>query len=132
MTLTPKPDTGLLSSVQLAWDAFKGVPLRFAVYAHGDSSPVIELTATGITYGAVPSGIFSISPPGGAKVVKVGTPATAVANARTKHARRNGRGRHVAVTGAQAVQSHLSFTLSVARHARRDAARQRQAAALRP
>jgi len=63
VTLTPKPATGLLSSVQLAWDAFKGVPLRFAVYAQGDPSPVLELKATGITYGAVPSGIFSISPP---------------------------------------------------------------------
>jgi len=47
VTLTPKPATGLLSSVQLAWDAFKGVPLRFAVYAQGDPSPVLELKATG-------------------------------------------------------------------------------------
>jgi outer membrane lipoprotein-sorting protein len=112
VTLTPKPATGLLSSVQLAWDALKGVPLRFAVYARGDSSPVIELKATGITYGPVSPGVFSISPPAGAKVVTVATPATAVANTRAGHARRHGRAHQAELTGTQAVQSRLNFTLS--------------------
>jgi outer membrane lipoprotein-sorting protein len=114
VTLTPKPDTGLLSSVQLAWDAFRGVPLRFAVYAHGDSSPVIELKATGITYGPVSSGVFSISPPAGAKVVQVSAPATAGASGvhPERAAKRHGRGHDPAVTGTQSVQRHLSFTLS--------------------
>ncbi len=112
VTLTPKPATGLLSSVQLAWDAFKGVPLRFAVYAQGDSSPVLELKATGITYGAVPSGIFSISPPAGAKVVKVATPTATAAKSHPKHARLHGRGHRAEITGTQAVQTHLSFQLS--------------------
>ena len=61
VTLSPKPATGLLSSVQLAWDALKGVPLRFAVYARGDSSPVIELAATGITYGPVSPGVCDVA-----------------------------------------------------------------------
>ena len=113
VTLTPKPDTGLLHSVQLAWDAFKGVPLRFAVYARGDSSPVIELKATNITYGAVSSSVFSISPPAGAKVVKVATPAGAAAGSgHARHAKHHGRVDRVKVTGVQAVQGHLSFTLS--------------------
>jgi hypothetical protein len=60
----------------------------------------------------VPSGVFTISPPAGAKVVNVATPSTEVANTRAKHLRRHGRGRRTAVTGMQAVQSHLSFTLS--------------------
>jgi outer membrane lipoprotein-sorting protein len=113
VTLTPKPDTGLLHSVQLAWDAFKGVPLRFAVYARGDSTPVIELKATGITYGPVSSDVFSITPPAGAKVVKVSTPAGAAARSvHADHAKHHGRARTAKVTGVQAVQSHLSFTLS--------------------
>jgi outer membrane lipoprotein-sorting protein len=114
VTLTPKPATGLLGSVQLAWDALKGVPLRFAVYARGDSSPVLELKATGITYGSVPSGVFSIDPPAGAKVVKVATPASAAASTPATHASRHerGRGHDAEVTGVQAIQSHLKFPLS--------------------
>jgi outer membrane lipoprotein-sorting protein len=72
--ISPKHSAGLLGDAQLAWDAVRGVPLRFAIYARGDSSPVIELKATDISYGAVPSSDFTISPPGGAKVVKVSAP----------------------------------------------------------
>jgi outer membrane lipoprotein-sorting protein len=112
VTVTPKPAGGLLGSVQLAWDAFKGVPLRFAVYARGDSSPVIELKATGITYGLVSTGVFSISPPAGAKVVKVARPAGTTSE-HGGHHRKGGHGREV--TGVKAVQSHLKFTLAAPR-----------------
>src|SRR5205807_1161297 len=91
VTVSPKPAGGLLGSVQLAWDALKGVPLRFAVYARGDSSPVIELAATGITYGPVSSGVFSISPPAGAKVVSVATPS---GKALTRQGHHEASGRH--------------------------------------
>jgi outer membrane lipoprotein-sorting protein len=113
VTVSPKPATGLLGSVQLAWDALKGVPLRFAVYARGDSSPVIELAATGITYGPVSPGVFSMSPPAGAKVVKVSMPSSGTAGtaaAAKRHAKH--RGHHTEVTGAAAVQSHVAFTLA--------------------
>jgi outer membrane lipoprotein-sorting protein len=60
---------GLLSGARLAWDAARGLPLRLAVFARGDSSPVLSLTATSISYGAVPASTFDISPPPGAKVV---------------------------------------------------------------
>jgi outer membrane lipoprotein-sorting protein len=112
VTVTPKPATGLLGSVQLAWDALEGVPLRFAVYARGDSTPVLELAATGITYGPVSSDVFSISPPAGAKVVKVATLSTG-RGAAGDRGRREGKRDHAAeVTGVKAVQSHLEFTLA--------------------
>ena len=108
VAVSPKSSGGLLGSVQLAWDALKGVPLRFAVYARGDSTPVLELAASGITYGPVASDVFSITPPADAKVVKVAAPSGA--NARLhRHAK---RGPHTRVTGVQAVQKHLSFPLS--------------------
>jgi hypothetical protein len=108
VTVAPKPATGLLGSVRLAWDAVKGVPLRFAVYARGDSSPVIELKATDITYGRVSAGVLAISPPAGAKVVKVATPSGSGA------LREGGehRGKHTEVTGPVAVARQLTFGLS--------------------
>jgi outer membrane lipoprotein-sorting protein len=73
--VSPRHDGGLLGDIQLAWDALKGIPLRFAIYARGDSNPVLELKATDISYGPVPASDFAISPPAGARVVKVSTPA---------------------------------------------------------
>ncbi len=74
--ISPKHDGGLLGNVQMAWDAIRGVPLRFGIYARGDSTPVLELKATDISYGSVPSSDFAISPPSGAKVVRISAPAT--------------------------------------------------------
>ena len=54
MSIGPKHDAGLLGSAELAWDAVRGVPLRVAVYARGNSTPVLELKATNVSYGAVP------------------------------------------------------------------------------
>src|SRR5581483_3751038 len=74
---------------------------------------VLELKATDITYGPVSPGVFSISPPAGAKVVKVPTPSTAGAGG---HERRHGRhgehAEHAGVTGVASVQRHLKFTLA--------------------
>jgi outer membrane lipoprotein-sorting protein len=67
--MTPSHDGGLLGGAELAWDAATGVPLRAAVYAAGDSNPVLELAATDISFGSVDSSIFTINPPAGAKVV---------------------------------------------------------------
>jgi outer membrane lipoprotein-sorting protein len=108
VAVSPKPATGLLGSVQLAWDALKGVPLSFAVYARGDSTPVLQLAATGITYGPISPGVFSISPPAGAKVVKVATP-SAARGAESGHGRRRA---HAKVNGVAAVQRNLQFTLA--------------------
>jgi outer membrane lipoprotein-sorting protein len=70
---SPKRDGGLLGNVALAWDALRGVPLRLAIYARGDSSPVLELKAADISYGAIPASDFAVTPPSGAKVVKLST-----------------------------------------------------------
>jgi outer membrane lipoprotein-sorting protein len=71
--VSPKGNGGLLSSVELAWDAIRGVPLDFALYAKGDPSPVIQLAVSGISYGRVPLSDFRINPPQGSRVVTIPT-----------------------------------------------------------
>src|SRR5262249_22538259 len=83
----PKHDGGLLGAVELGWNAVTGVPLRAAVYAQGSNSPVLELSATDVSFGSVPASDFAISPPSGAKVVRVSQPSeshTAEAKAKTQ------------------------------------------------
>ena len=69
--ISPKDDGGLLGAAELAWDAARGVPLRAAVYAQGESAPVLELAATDISYGAVSATDLRAAAPAGAKVVAV-------------------------------------------------------------
>ena len=84
--VSPRQNGSLLGGVQVAWDALRGVPLRFAVYARGDSTPVLSLSATNISYGKVSGSVFSISPPSGAKVVTVSLPTGKMETATKKHA----------------------------------------------
>jgi outer membrane lipoprotein-sorting protein len=104
--VSPKHDGGLLGSAELAWDAARGVPLKFAIFARGQSSPVIELKATDISYGKVSASDFNVTPPSGAKVVTVNVPAGA-----GKAERKYGRA-HREVTGAAAVAKKVPFTLT--------------------
>ncbi|MFZ0387649.1 MAG: hypothetical protein WAL22_18440 [Solirubrobacteraceae bacterium] len=105
VTVSPKHDGGLLGSAQLAWDATMGVPLQFAIYARGNTTPVLELKATSISYGAVPASDFNISPPAGANVVRLGAGAAATgADAARVHGR--------SVTGARAVSAAVPFKLA--------------------
>jgi outer membrane lipoprotein-sorting protein len=67
--VAPGRPGGLLGAVELAWDAAHGLPLRVAVYARGNSDPVLELVATEISYGPVDASTFAISPPSDAHVV---------------------------------------------------------------
>ncbi len=106
--VSPRHDGGLLGAGELAWDAAKGTPLRFAVYARGNSTPVLELKATDITYGAVAASNFAISPPSGAKVVTVSTPNSDHGSAAKSGARDR---RHHELRGAAAVAKHLPFSL---------------------
>ena len=53
--IAPKDDGGLLGAGELAWDAVKGVPLRAAVYAQDAAEPVLELAATDVSFGRVPT-----------------------------------------------------------------------------
>jgi outer membrane lipoprotein-sorting protein len=99
VVVSPKHDGGLLGSAELAWDAVHGVPLRAAIFAQGSSSPVLELTATQISYGPVPASDVDVSPPAGAKSVDLG----AVGRTRGDH------GRSTSVTGLSNVQTAVDF-----------------------
>ena len=100
LRLAPKHDGGLLGAAEVGWDAVKGVPLRAAIYAQGDSSPVLELTATDITYGAVSRADVEISPPANARVVDLSPPSEPGAN-----------GAGTPVSGAAAVSAAVPFAL---------------------
>jgi outer membrane lipoprotein-sorting protein len=99
VVISPKHDGGLLGSAELAWDAVHGVPLRGAIFAQGSSTPVLELTATQISYGPVPASDVDVSPPAGAKSVDLG----AVGRTRGEH------GRSTSVTGLSNVQAAVDF-----------------------
>ncbi|MFZ0088573.1 MAG: hypothetical protein WAL63_03635 [Solirubrobacteraceae bacterium] len=108
VSISPKHSGGLLGSLRLAWDAANGTPLNVAVYARGNPTPVLALTATDISYGAVPASDFTITPPAGDKVVTISPPAggNAAASAHAKHAK------HADVSGVAAVASKVPFTLA--------------------
>lgn len=72
VTVSPKSSKGLIGSLQLAWDAVHGTPLQFNVYARGDTTPVLGLTASSVSYGPVPTSVFTISPPAGSTRVPLG------------------------------------------------------------
>lgn len=102
LRLTPKHDGGLLGAVEVGWDAVQGVPLRAAIYAQGDSLPVLELAATDITYGRVSDADVNITPPAGAKVVDLSPPSSSS---------KPGDTGAKPVTGAAAVAAAVPFTL---------------------
>jgi len=72
--ISPKHDGGLLGYAELAWDAAHSVPLRIGIYAQGSSRPVLQLAATNVSYGSVPSADVTITPPPGVKTVDLGAP----------------------------------------------------------
>jgi outer membrane lipoprotein-sorting protein len=112
VTVTPPHSGGLLGAAAIAFDAIHGVPLQFSVYATGSSSPVLQLTATDITYGPVDPSSFGVQQPTGAKVVNVSVPSGTTASAKSakgshSHAKRDLK----SVTGAAAVASKVHFSL---------------------
>ncbi len=99
--VAPKHDGGLLGGAEIAWDATHGTPLRAAIYASGESSPVLQLEATDVAFEAVSSSVFEVSPPAGAKVVDLAPQTEA-----------DGEGGEPSSTsGAAAVQKQLDFQL---------------------
>jgi outer membrane lipoprotein-sorting protein len=96
VSASPKHDGGLLGSVELAWDAAQGVPLRVGIYAQGSSTPALELAVTDISYGPVSSSDVDLSPPADAKVVDLGSGTHSDTSA-------------PAVTGLDAVQAAADF-----------------------
>src|SRR3954447_20259238 len=99
--IAPKDDGGLLGAAEVAWDAVRGVPLRAAVYAQGNASPVLEGEGTDIPYGRIPAAKIDTTPPPGAKVTEIDPPSGVDAQGRPTH-----------VEGAAAVQKRLRFELS--------------------
>ncbi|HEX3911491.1 MAG TPA: hypothetical protein VHW67_12415 [Solirubrobacteraceae bacterium] len=69
--VSPKESGSLLGGAELSWDANNGVPLRAAVYSSQDSSPVIELATSNVSFGAVSDSVFEFKPPSNAKVEEV-------------------------------------------------------------
>ncbi len=110
VVISPKHSGGLLGSAQLAWDAVRGVPLEVGIYARGNNTPVLDLKATGISYGKVSDSVFTIKPPAGYKVTRISTMGSAKqaagAATRAKHAS------HAKVSGKAAVAARLPFALA--------------------
>lgn len=100
--IAPKDDGGLLGAGEVAWDAIKGVPLRAAVYAQGQSNPVLELEATSISYGALDDDDLRVAVPSDVKAVDVAAPAGHGAKP----------GSPADVQGVAAVQRELGFQLA--------------------
>jgi len=109
--VSPNRGGGLLSQLQLAWDALKGVPLRFAVYARGSGKPVIEVAATNVSYGTISANDFAIKRPSGTHVVRIATPAGSQRSDRSQKAGKAPK-KHSEITGAGAVARQLSFKLA--------------------
>src|ERR687897_299352 len=97
--IAAKDDGGLLGAAELAWDAFRGVPLRAAVYAQGQDAPVLELEADDVSYGPIAGSTFEADPPAGTRVVEVDPVVE-------EH------GKPTRVRGVEAVQKRLGFELS--------------------
>jgi outer membrane lipoprotein-sorting protein len=100
VTVSPKDDNGLLGAAQLAWDAARGVPLRVAIYARGDSSPILELTVTDVSYGTLSAEDVDVSPPAGAKAIDLGSTTQNPTTDSTEN-----------VSGIEAVRAAISFPL---------------------
>ena len=103
--IAPTDQSGLLGAAELAWDASRGVPLRVGIYAKGASSPVLELQATDISYGAVAPSVVEVAPPASAKVVDLGGFTTGSSG---------GGNDTKPITGLAAVQQAAPFTVAPA------------------
>jgi outer membrane lipoprotein-sorting protein len=100
-----KRNSGLLGGLELAWDAATGAPLRGAVYAKGESDPVLALEATEIEYGDVPADTFEVPPPPDTKVENVDP------DERGGKGHKGGkRGKHV--TGERRVERKVGFDVA--------------------
>jgi len=117
--VAPRNDGGLLGSVQLAWDAARGVPLRAAVYASGSDDPVLELKATDIAFGPVAASDLTVAIPSGTKTVDLDPGAEADTQSGSEAGKQAGskagtqRGsRERRLTGVKAVGAKLGFPLA--------------------
>jgi hypothetical protein len=82
-----------VGGAELSFDANNGVPLRTAIYSSDSSSPVLELAVSEISFGAVESSVFAITPPADAKVQEV-----TFSNEQRRAAAKPGNGERPALT----------------------------------
>jgi outer membrane lipoprotein-sorting protein len=100
--ISPKDDGGLLGAAELAWDADNGIPLRAAVYADNQSSPVLELKADDVSFNPVSDSDVNVAPPSGARVVDMSS---------RQPQGQDQSGQPQKIEGVDAVQSKLDFKL---------------------
>ena len=112
--ISPQRNGGLVGGAEIAWDAVHGVPLQVAIYAKGNPSPVLELTATEVSYGPVPSSVFKLELPSGVKRTEIKPPNQAEAQYGSEPSARGGNHPQVSAktTGLAAVSAALPFKLS--------------------
>jgi hypothetical protein len=103
--MSPRRNGGLVGDLALAWDASHGVPLRFALYPRGSSTPAISVTVTHIRYGTVPSARLQVVPAAGTRVVHVHLPSRSRLHSAAAHA--------APATGVAAVSRAVGFRLAV-------------------
>jgi hypothetical protein len=102
--VSPRRNGGLFGAFELAWDAAHRVPLRFAVYPRGSSTPAIAVTVTHIRYGPVASTRLGLAPATGTRIVHVHLPSRSELHSDAKHA--------APATGAAAVARAVGFRLA--------------------
>ena len=110
--ISPKRDGGLVGAAKIAWDAVTGTPLRVGVYAAGRQDPVLELTATDISYGDVDAGVFDVAAPADAKVVDLTPQLQELADKKGDHGQKAGNHKAKGVSGAAAVRKAAGFDVS--------------------
>lgn len=77
LTLSPKDTSSLISSVNIAIDGQRHIPLRVQVYAKANSgTPAFELGFREINFGRPDNGVFAFTPPAGVKVTEATPPTT--------------------------------------------------------
>lgn len=103
--IEPKANGGLIGGADVTWDAANGAPLRVAVFARGQNTPVIALEATDVSFGAVDASVFDVTPPADAKVEEL---SPAARGSKLK----NGKKAYRPVTGLRAAQAAAPFTVS--------------------
>jgi outer membrane lipoprotein-sorting protein len=74
--LAPKSSGSLISQVVIAIDAARHIPLQVTVDARGQSSPAFQIGFTALSFGPPAMSNFSFTPPPGAHVKTVHSPAT--------------------------------------------------------
>ncbi len=84
--VSPNEGGSLLGGAELSFDAANGAPLRAAIYSSTTSTPVIELAATEVSFGAVPDSVFQLTPPAGAKVEELTLPSQSAQSSTHKQA----------------------------------------------